>query len=55
MGLLDARKPLCAPMGLRSDFEQMVASGMFDGQPPLFDDIMERLQRLEKTINDRAG
>lgn len=42
-------------VGLRSDFEQMVASGMFEGQPPLFDHIMERLQRLEKAINDRAG
>lgn len=42
-------------VGLRSDFEQMVASGMFEGQPPLFEDIMARLQRLEKAINDRAG
>jgi hypothetical protein len=40
---------------LRSDFEQMVASGMFEGQPPLFSDVMERLRQLEQAINDQAG
>ena len=36
---------------LREDFAQMVASGMFEGEPPVFDEIIERLVRLEQEIN----
>jgi hypothetical protein len=36
---------------LRSDFEKMIADGMFDGEPPTFDSIIARLEKLEKEIN----
>lgn len=36
---------------LREDFAQMLASGMFEGEPPAFDEIIERLGRLEQEIN----
>ena len=37
--------------GLRADFEQMLGSGMFEGHPPVFDEIMERLLQLERSVN----
>jgi Nucleotidyl transferase AbiEii toxin, Type IV TA system len=36
---------------LRSDYEKMIADGMFDGEPPTFDSIIARLGTLEKEIN----
>ena len=36
---------------LRSDYEKMIADGMFDGEPPTFDSIVARLEKLEKQIN----
>lgn len=36
---------------LRDDFDRMVGAGMFIGEPPALDDIMERLQALESAIN----
>ncbi len=42
------RIPLAA---LRDDFQRMIAAGMFIGDPPVFDDITDRLRTLEKTIN----
>jgi hypothetical protein len=38
---------------LRSDYEKMIADGMFDGEPPTFDSITARLEKLEKQINGR--
>jgi len=40
---------------LRSDLEEMVAHGMFEDQPPPFDEILERLRHLELAINGVAG
>jgi len=39
---------------LRADFEQMVGSGMFEGQPPVFDQIVDRLRVLERQVNAGA-
>ena len=36
---------------LRIDYEKMIAAGMFDGEPPTFDWIVARLDKLAKTIN----
>jgi hypothetical protein len=36
---------------LRSDYQKMIADGMFDGEPPTFDSIVARLQKLAKEIN----
>jgi hypothetical protein len=36
---------------LRSDYEKMIADGMFDSEPPTFDSIVARLGSLEKEIN----
>jgi len=36
---------------LREDFAQTVASGMFEGEPPVIDEIVERLGRLEQETN----
>ncbi len=36
---------------LRADYEKMIANGMFDGEPPSFDSIIARLEKLEKQIN----
>lgn len=36
---------------LRDDFDRMVGAGMFIGEPPALDAIMERLQALESAIN----
>jgi Nucleotidyl transferase AbiEii toxin, Type IV TA system len=38
---------------LRADYEKMIANGMFEGEPPTFDSIIARLQKLEKQINGR--
>jgi len=36
---------------LRSDYEKMIADGMFEGEPPTFDWILGRLDKLAKEIN----
>lgn len=36
---------------LQNDFNRMVSAGMFIGEPPSFDDIIERLSMLESEIN----
>jgi hypothetical protein len=36
---------------LRTDYEKMIANGMFEGEPPNFESIVSRLQALEKQIN----
>ena len=36
---------------LRVDYEKMIANGMFEGEPPSFDSIVARLEKLEKQIN----
>ena len=36
---------------LRVDYEKMIADGMFDGEPPTFDWIIARLDKLAKEIN----
>jgi hypothetical protein len=40
---------------LRHDHDQMVRARMFDGEPPAFDRLLERLRRLEREINRGAG
>ncbi len=36
---------------LRNDFQRMIGAGMFIGEPPTFDVIVDRLRALETTIN----
>ncbi len=36
---------------LRLDYEKMIADGMFEGEPPSFESIVNRLRVLEKEIN----
>lgn len=36
---------------LGADFEQMVVSGMFEGTPPVFEHVIERLRQLERQVN----
>jgi hypothetical protein len=36
---------------LRLDYEKMIGDGMFEGEPPTFDSIIARLEKLEKQIN----
>ena len=36
---------------LRDDFQRMIGAGMFIGEPPAFDAIIDRLRALETTIN----
>jgi hypothetical protein len=36
---------------LRNDFQRMIGAGMFIGEPPAFDAIVDRLRALETTIN----
>jgi hypothetical protein len=36
---------------LRDDFHRMIGAGMFIGEPPAFDAIVDRLRELETTIN----
>lgn len=38
---------------LRIDYEKMISDGMFDGEPPTFDSIITRLDKLAKEINVR--
>jgi hypothetical protein len=37
---------------LRDDFDRMIGAGMFIGEPPTFDTIVDRLRALEKAINE---
>lgn len=43
-------KPLW-PIALRDDFQRMIGAGMFIGEPPAFDAIVDRLRALEEEIN----
>ena len=36
---------------LREDFQRMIGAGMFIGESPAFDAIVDRLRALETTIN----
>jgi hypothetical protein len=36
---------------LRDDFQRMIGAGMFIGEPPAFDAIIDRLRALETAIN----
>lgn len=36
---------------LRDDFQRMIGAGMFIGEPPTFDAIVDRLRALETVIN----
>lgn len=38
---------------LSSDYAKMITAGMFDGEPPTFDSILHRLDKLEQEINTR--
>jgi len=38
---------------LRADYEKMIAGRMFEGEPPFFDWIISRLEKLEKQINTK--
>ena len=38
-------------IALRDDFQRMIGAGMFIGEPPSFDAIVDRLRVLEATIN----
>lgn len=38
---------------LRDDFQRMIGAGMFIGEPPAFDAIVDRLRALEAAINER--
>ena len=38
---------------LRTDYEKMIADGMFDGESPTFDSIVAGLGELAKEINAR--
>lgn len=40
-----------APAALRDDFRRMIGAGMFIGEPPSFDAIVDRLRAPETTIN----
>lgn len=40
---------------LREDFEKMKSEGMFDGTPPTFDEVLQRLERLESEIRKVGG
>jgi hypothetical protein len=42
-----------ALVALRDDFQRMIDAGMFIGDPPAFDFIVDRLRALEATINGR--
>jgi hypothetical protein len=39
---------------LRTDYEKMIADGMFEGEPPSFDSIEARLDKLAKEINSHS-
>lgn len=38
---------------LHEDFQRMIGAGMFIGEPPTFDAIVDRLRALEAAINER--
>jgi len=38
---------------LHDDFQRMISAGMFIGEPPTFDAIVDRLRALEAVINER--
>ena len=40
-------------VALRDDFQRMIGAGMFIGEPPTFDAIVDRLRALEAAINER--
>lgn len=40
-----------APAALSDDFRRMIGAGMFIGEPPSFDAIVDRLRAPETTIN----
>ncbi|HEX9685909.1 MAG TPA: nucleotidyl transferase AbiEii/AbiGii toxin family protein [Burkholderiales bacterium] len=40
---------------LRDDFEKMKSERMFDGMPPTFDEILQKLERLESEIRKVAS
>lgn len=40
-----------ALVALRDDFQRMIGAGMFIGEPPAFDAIVDRLRALEAAIN----
>jgi hypothetical protein len=40
-----------ALVALGDDFQRMISAGMFIGEPPTFDAIVDRLRALEKVIN----
>lgn len=43
--------PTGALAGLREDFGKMIDAGMFVGEGPCFDEIMDRLTLLEQALN----
>jgi len=50
-GLLKLIPEDTALTALRDDFQRMVGAGMFIGEPPTFDAIIDRLRTLETAIN----
>lgn len=40
---------------LRDDYWRMISAGMFIGEPPVFDSIIDRLRTLESAINARLN
>lgn len=42
-------------VALRDDFQRMISAGMFIGEPPAFDAIVDRLRSLETDINGRQA
>jgi len=40
---------------LRVDYEKMKSERMFDGTPPTFDEILQKLERLESEIRKVAS
>lgn len=39
--------------GLKADYEAMIASGMFLGEPPTFEELITQIRLLEERINNR--
>lgn len=39
-------------VALKKDYEEMGKAGMFSEQPPTFDELMDRIERLERIINE---
>jgi hypothetical protein len=40
---------------LRADYQEMVRARMFDGEPAPFDQVLDRIQRLEQELNGLAS